>query len=122
MGGEAGDGVHFIEYNFVSRGQKQVHPGEAPAVQRPVDGLGRVLDPLGGLMVDPGGAVDLGGLQCIFFLLIEKAVGKLDFIYRAYGEHIAAKYGAAHLEPVDGLFNDDPVVVQKRQLHRGVQF
>ena len=44
------------------------------------------------------------------------------FIYRAYGEHIAAKYGAAHLEPVDGLFNDDPVVVQKRQLHRGVQF
>ena len=103
MGGEAGDGVHLVEDDLPLRGEEQVHPGEHPAVQGPVDGLGRRLNLRRLFLGNPGGAVDGGGFQGVLLLKIEEAAGQLDLVHQPHSELLIAQHGAAHLKAGDGL-------------------
>src|SRR5699024_8998135 len=44
VGREARDRVHLVEHDLPPGGEEQVHPGKAPAAQRPVEDLRRLLE------------------------------------------------------------------------------
>ena len=81
MGGEARNGIHFIENDAALRRQEQVHPGKHPAAQCPVDGSGSLLNRSGLFRCNAGGAVDGRSLEGVFFLIIKKSLGSIIFVF-----------------------------------------
>ena len=121
MGGEAGNGVHLVEQHLAPGSEEQVHPGKAPAVQRPVDSFGRLLDFLRFFRRNPGRTVDGGGLEGVLLSEVEKAAAQFDLIHPAQGGVFIAQHGAPHLEAVHRLLQQHFPVMAEGLLHRRQQ-